>query len=75
MVVGAGDKAELRVVKTDRAVENQWLVSEGLKPGDRLIVDNLQRLRPGAAVKPAPAKLSPAFLASAGASLGEAAGN
>ncbi len=75
MVVGAGDTAELRVVKTDRAVENQWLVSEGLKPGDRLIVDNLQRLRPGAAVKPVPAKLSPAFLASAGASPGEAASN
>lgn len=51
MVVGANNTVELRVLKTSRAVGNQWLVSSGLKPGDQVIVDNLQRIRPGAPVK------------------------
>lgn len=55
LVVGADNKVELRVLRTDRAVGNQWLVSEGLKAGDRLIVQNLQRIRPGVEVKPVPA--------------------
>jgi membrane fusion protein, multidrug efflux system len=53
-VVGADEKAELRVVKTERTVGNQWLISGGLKPGDRVIANNLQRLRPGAPVKAVP---------------------
>lgn len=65
LVVGADNKAELRILQTPRAVGNQWLVPDGLKPGDRLIVDNLQKVRPGAAVKPTPAKLAPAFVAAA----------
>jgi membrane fusion protein (multidrug efflux system) len=63
LVVGAESKVELRVLQTARAVGNQWLVSDGLKPGDQLIVDNLQHVRPGAPVKPVPAKLAPAFTA------------
>jgi membrane fusion protein (multidrug efflux system) len=51
MVVGADGNAELRVLQIPRAVGNQWLVASGLKPGDRVIVDNLQRVRPGAPVK------------------------
>lgn len=66
LVVGADNKAELRILQTSRAVGNQWLVADGLKPGDQLIVDNLQKVRPGAPVKPTPAKLAPAFLAAAG---------
>ena len=58
-VVGADNKAELRVLKADRAVGNQWLVTDGLKTGDQVIVQNLQRIRPGAVVKPAPATNSP----------------
>jgi membrane fusion protein (multidrug efflux system) len=65
LVAGAGDKAELRILRIERAVGNQWLVSDGLKPGDRLIVDNLQKVRPGAPIKPVPAKLAPEFLAAA----------
>jgi membrane fusion protein (multidrug efflux system) len=53
-VVGAEEKAELRVVKTERTVGNQWLISGGLKPGDRVIANNLQRLRPGVPVKTVP---------------------
>lgn len=64
LVVGANGQAELRILKTTRAVGNQWLISEGLKPGDQVIVDNLQRLRPGAPVKPIPAKLPADYVAS-----------
>jgi membrane fusion protein (multidrug efflux system) len=55
LVVGANGMAELRVLKIPRAVGNQWLVAAGLKPGDQVIVDNLQRVRPGAPVKVTPA--------------------
>jgi membrane fusion protein (multidrug efflux system) len=66
MVVGENGTVELRVLKTPRAVGNHWLVTAGLKPGDQVIVDNLQRLRPGAPVKVAPAPPPPAATASAG---------
>ncbi|UZW55933.1 efflux RND transporter periplasmic adaptor subunit [Sphingobium sp. JS3065] len=52
MVVGAGDKVELRQVETDRAVGDKWIVTNGLKVGDRLIVEGLVNLRPGTVVKP-----------------------
>jgi membrane fusion protein (multidrug efflux system) len=65
MVVGPDGKAEVRGLKTSRAVGNQWLISDGLKPGDQLIVDNLQKLRPGMPVKPGPAKLPAEYLAAA----------
>jgi membrane fusion protein (multidrug efflux system) len=64
LVVGAGGMAELRILKTSRAVGNQWLITDGLKPGDQLIVDDLQQLRPGVPVKPTPAKLPPNYVAS-----------
>lgn len=51
-VVGAGDKAELRVIETGETVGNRWLVQSGLKPGDQVILDNLQKIRPGAPVRP-----------------------
>ena len=60
LVVGAEDKVEQRVLQIDRAIGNQWLVAEGLKAGDRVIVQNLQRIRPGAVVKPVPATNVPA---------------
>ncbi|HEX9446421.1 MAG TPA: hypothetical protein VF920_00490, partial [Dongiaceae bacterium] len=41
-----------RILKTDRTIGDQWLVSDGLKAGDRLIVDGLQKVRPGMSVKP-----------------------
>lgn len=55
MVVGADNKVELRQIKTERAVGNRWLVSEGLQPGDRVITEGLQFIRPGAEVNPQPA--------------------
>ncbi|MBM7334298.1 MAG: efflux RND transporter periplasmic adaptor subunit [Alcanivorax sp.] len=52
MVIGAEDKVEQRSVTTERAVGNQWLISDGLKAGDRLIIEGLQKIRPDAKVKP-----------------------
>ena len=55
MVVGAENKVEPRQIKAERAIGDKWLVTEGLKAGDRLIVEGLQKVRPGAAVNPVPA--------------------
>ena len=60
MLVGAGNKVEQRVVMTERAVGDQWLVSAGIAPGDRVIVAGLQWVRPGVEVKPFPATAAPA---------------
>ncbi|MDP9942069.1 efflux RND transporter periplasmic adaptor subunit [Ectopseudomonas alcaliphila] len=55
MVVGADNKVELRVLKTDRTAGSAWLVEEGLNEGDRLITEGLQFVQPGAEVKAVPA--------------------
>ncbi len=47
MVVGADDKVEMRTLVANQAIGNKWLVTEGLKAGDRLIVSGLQKIRPG----------------------------
>jgi membrane fusion protein (multidrug efflux system) len=52
MVIGADNKVELRNVTTVRAIGDQWLVSAGLSPGDRVIVDGLQKIQPGMPVQP-----------------------
>ncbi len=52
LVVTADNKVELRVIKTERALGDKWLVSDGLKVGDRVIVDGLQKAQPGATVVP-----------------------
>ena len=51
MVVGSEEKAEQRVIKVVRTVGDNWLVSEGLKAGDRVILEGLQKARPGTPVK------------------------
>lgn len=53
LVVTADNKAELRTIRTERAVGDKWLVADGLQPGDRVIVEGLQKARPGGAVHPA----------------------
>jgi membrane fusion protein (multidrug efflux system) len=52
MVVGADNKVELRTLVTERAMGDRWLVTEGLKPGERVIVEGLQFAKPGATVRP-----------------------
>ena len=46
MVVGAEEKVEPRVIKVDRTVGDSWLVSDGLKAGDRVILEGTQKARP-----------------------------
>jgi membrane fusion protein (multidrug efflux system) len=52
IVVGNNNMAELRIIHADRTVGTSWLVSGGLKPGDKVIVDAGPLLRPGIPVKP-----------------------
>jgi membrane fusion protein (multidrug efflux system) len=58
MVVGADDTVSTRVIKTERAIGDQWLVSDGVAAGDRVIVVGLQRLGSGV-VKVKPMEVSP----------------
>lgn len=53
-VVGASDQVEQRSLEVDRAIGGSWLVTKGLAPGDRVIVEGLQKVRPGAAVRAVP---------------------
>lgn len=46
-VLTAENKVEKRSVKTARAIGDQWLIAEGLQAGDRLIVEGIQKIRPG----------------------------
>ncbi len=55
LVVSADDKVERRPLTIERALGDQWLVSAGLAAGDRVILDGLQKARPGAQVKVAAA--------------------
>ncbi|HTR52366.1 MAG TPA: efflux RND transporter periplasmic adaptor subunit [Kofleriaceae bacterium] len=47
MVVGADGKAELRTIVATRAIGDRWLVESGLKAGDQLIVEGLNKIGPG----------------------------
>ncbi|ROQ29968.1 efflux RND transporter periplasmic adaptor subunit [Gallaecimonas pentaromativorans] len=50
MVVSSDNKVEVRPVTTGEAVGNQWRITSGLKVGDKVILDGLQKVRPGAPV-------------------------
>jgi membrane fusion protein (multidrug efflux system) len=54
MVVGADGKVAPRPVKIGTAVSGQWVVLDGLKPGEQVMVDGFQKLRGTAPVKPVP---------------------
>ncbi|MBB5210437.1 efflux RND transporter periplasmic adaptor subunit [Microbulbifer hydrolyticus] len=56
MVVGEGNTVELRPVRVSQTVGSNWLVESGLKVGDRVIVEGLQKIRPGAVVSPGEAE-------------------
>ena len=63
MVVGEDGKVASRPIKIGSAKGTQWVVLEGLKAGEQVMVDGFQKLQPGATVKPVPWK--PAGAASA----------
>lgn len=54
MVVGADGKVSPRNIKIGSAQRNQWVVIDGLKTGEQVVVDGFQKMQPGAAVKPVP---------------------
>ena len=51
MVVGEDDKVEVRQITATQAIGDKWLVTEGLKTGDRVIISGLQKVKPGVQVK------------------------
>ncbi|WP_445496595.1 efflux RND transporter periplasmic adaptor subunit [Photorhabdus sp. SF281] len=51
MVVGKGEKVEPRIITASQAIGDKWLVTSGLKTGDRVIVTGLQKIQPGIPVK------------------------
>jgi membrane fusion protein (multidrug efflux system) len=52
--VGPGDKVEVKPVTTGDRVGNSWIVERGLQPGDRVVVEGQQKVRPGSQVRPQP---------------------
>ena len=65
LLVNAERKVERRAIAVDRAVGSRWLVTDGLAPGDEVIVDGFQRIKVGDVVAPQPVQLAPAATASA----------
>lgn len=51
-VVKADDTIEIRMVKPGERIANLWIIDAGLKPGERIVVEGLQKVRPGVTVKP-----------------------
>jgi len=54
LIVDAEGKVGQRMLTLDRAIGDQWLVTSGLSSGDRVIVEGMQRVRPGASAKVVP---------------------
>jgi membrane fusion protein, multidrug efflux system len=73
MVVGPEGGVSPRTVKVGAAQAGQWVILDGLKPGEQVMVDGFQKLRPGAPVKPVPWRTAPAAAAPAASSPAAAA--
>jgi len=54
LIVDAEGKVRQRMLTLDRAIGDEWLVSSGLAPGDRVIIEGTQKVKPGASVKVVP---------------------
>ena len=52
LVVGEGDKVQYRALRTGPIVDGLRVVRDGLKPGERIVVNGLQRVQPGMVIKP-----------------------
>ncbi len=59
LVVDKAGKVERRQLDTERAIGDAWLVTKGLAAGEQVVIEGLQKARPGATVKVVPAKLPP----------------
>ena len=54
VVVGKDNKVEIRSIKLGDHSGPMWIVDEGLKPGETVVVEGIQRVRPGVIVNPKP---------------------
>ncbi|WP_411819854.1 efflux RND transporter periplasmic adaptor subunit [Hyphococcus formosus] len=61
-VVKDDNSTEIRMVKTDRAIGDQWLIADGLEAGERIVYEGFQRIRPGTPVTPVEIALADAEL-------------
>jgi len=59
IVLGPSGKCEVRAVVVGDRVGSYWLIEQGLKPSDQVVIEGLQKVRAGDAVHPKPAKLPP----------------
>jgi membrane fusion protein (multidrug efflux system) len=59
LLVGKDNKVELRKLTTARAIRDRWLVTSGLAPGDRVIIEGIDKVKPGDRVKPVPLTVAP----------------
>jgi membrane fusion protein (multidrug efflux system) len=55
-VVGSDNKVQIRPVKVGERVGTDWIIEQGLKPGDRVVAEGLQKVHAGMAVNPTPLK-------------------
>ena len=53
-VVDGENKVSIRTVKVGDRVGNQWIIADGLKPGERVVAEGVQKVRPGMQVNPKP---------------------
>jgi len=59
-VVGSDDKVALRTVKVGEQVDGLWIINDGLKPGERVVTQGLQKVKDGIVVSPKPDTSAPA---------------
>jgi membrane fusion protein (multidrug efflux system) len=52
VVVGSDNKASIRSVKTGERVGPMWVITDGLKPGEQVIAEGMQKAKEGAMVRP-----------------------
>ncbi len=53
-IVGSGNKISLQAVKVGERVDTRWAIDEGLKPGETIVAEGMQKIRPGMVVSPMP---------------------
>jgi membrane fusion protein (multidrug efflux system) len=58
-VVGADNKVDIRPVKAAERVNNLWVIDEGLKPGERVVAEGIQKIKQGMDVNPKPLGAQP----------------
>ncbi len=53
-VVDSANKVQIRTVKVGDRVGTMWIITEGLKPGERIVAEGVQKVRPDTQVNPKP---------------------